>query len=147
MKAIIRTIDPTGVPVDFQTDEMKLAQLLMVLPQIKDALTEGGYEILDGQPVMAPPVQILQSAPVAPATSFAVSEISATVADGKVYWRVKGGEFQKWGVIVYSEVLDAAGLTERMNPLKPFTEAGWVAHYTLKENGKPKKVTRLERAQ
>lgn len=143
MKAIIRTIDPTGVPVDFQTDEMKLAQLLAVLPQIKDALVDGGYEILDGQPVA---VQNLQSGPAAPATSFAVSEISATVADGKVYWRVKGGEFQKWGVIVYSEVLDAAGLTERMNPLKPFAEAGWVAHYTLKENGKPKKVTRLERA-
>jgi hypothetical protein len=142
MKAIIRTIDPTGVPVDFQTDEMKLAQLLAVLPQIKDALTDGGYEILDGQPVA---VQNLQSAP-APATSFAVSEISATVADGKVYWRVKGGEFQKWGVIVYSEVLDAAGLTERMNPLKPFAEGGWVATYTLKENGKPKKVTALRRA-
>lgn len=140
MKAIIKTIDPDGVAVDFETKEMALEALLNLVPQIKKALVEAGYELVDTYPAQT--VNVTPAASAAP--TFAVDAITATVDNGKAYWRVKGGEFQKWGVIVYPEVLEAAGLAD-LNPLKPFSEPGWVAHYSLKENGKPKKVIRLEK--
>ncbi len=140
MKATIKCLDPDGVAVDFETEEMKLSQLLPLLPQIKAELVKAGYELIDSHPAQ------LVGAEAAPpqSLSFPVSELTATVSDGKAYWRVKGGQFQKWGVIVYPEVMEAAGLTD-LNPLQPFTEAGLQAVYCLKENGKPKKVIRLER--
>lgn len=139
MKATIKCLDPDGVAVNFETEEMKLAQLLPLIPQIKSELAKAGYELIDSHPA-----QTTEPAPAPAALTFPVDQITATVSDGKAYWRVKGGEFQKWGVIVYPEVIEAAGIGE-LNPLKPFTEAGWIASYTLKENGKPKKVTRLMR--
>lgn len=138
MKAIIKTIDPDGVAVNFETEEMKLSKLLPLLGQVKAELVKAGYELIDSQPA-----QTVDSQP-ASTPSFVVSRITATVEDGKAYWRVKGGEFQKWGVIVYPEVLEAAGLGE-LDPLKVFEEDGMVAQYCLKENGKPKKVVRLSR--
>lgn len=144
MKAIINTLDPDGVAVNFETEEMKLGQLLSLLPQIKESLAAAGYELIDSHPaqtVAAP------AAPTVAAPSFMVDKIVATVDSekDKIYWRVKGGEFQKFGVIVYPEVFDTCGLTDRLNPLKPFTEPGWVAVYSLKENGTPKKVIRLSK--
>jgi len=145
MKAIINTLDPDGVAVNFETAEMKLGQLLSLLPQIKESLAAAGYELMDGHPAHPAPRPELVAGPAAP--SFLVDKIVATVDSekDKIYWRVKGGEFQKFGVIIYPEVFEAAGLADRLNPLKPFTEPGWVAVYSLKENGAPKKVIRLER--
>lgn len=142
MKAIIRTLDPDGVAVDFQTEEMKLQQLIALLPQVKEHLAAAGYELIDSHPA-----QVVEAAPPAAAgPQFMVEKIVATVdaEANKVYWRVKGAEFQKFGVIIYPEVLEAAGL--KLDPLRPFTEPGWIAVYSLKENGTPKKVTRLYRA-
>jgi hypothetical protein len=143
MKAIIRTLDPDGVAVDFQTEEMKLQQLIALLPQVKEHLAAAGYELIDSHPA-----QVVEAAPPAAASqpTFMVEKIVATVdaEAGKTYWRVKGAEFQKFGVIIYPEVLEAAGL--KLDPLKVFSEAGWMAVYSLKENGTPKKVTRLYRA-
>lgn len=71
-------------------------------------------------------------------------EMTATVNDGKVYWKVKGGQYRKWGVTIWPETLEAAGLTN-LDPTKPVNLAGYVAHVAMKEDGKPSKVTRLER--
>lgn len=142
MKAQIQVKSPAGFIITLETPEIEdRHKLLSVLPTFEDELLEAGYTPYEPQ-ASAAPVTPPQAA-IGPA-SFAVDSITATVADGKAYWRVKGGEYQKWGVIVYEEVLAAAGLND-LNPLKPFTEAGWVAYYSLKEGNKPKKVTRLER--
>lgn len=139
MKALIKCLDPDGAAVDFETEEMKLPLLLPLIPRIKAELTKAGYELIDSHPA-----QVTEPGQAPADLSFPVSEITATVSDGKAYWRIKGGQFQKWGVIVYPEVLEAAGLND-LNPLTPFVETGWTAAYCLKENGKPKKVVRLKR--
>ena len=140
MKARISVISPAGFCVEFETPELKdRHELLSVLPRFEDELLEAGYApFINSQPAPATP-----AAPQGPA-SFVVDSITASVSDGKAYWRVKGGEYQKWGVIVYEEVLKAAGLGD-LNPLKPYSEPGLIAYYSLKEDGKPKKVTKLER--
>lgn len=148
MKAMIKVQSPAGFEITFETPEIENRHVLLeVLPRFEAELIEAGYE-----PVSVSQADMSQPGAPAPAqpvnggqASFLVDKITATVDDGKAYWRVKGGEFQKWGVIVYPEVLEAAGLGE-LNPLKPFSEPGMVAHYSLKEDGKPKKVTKLERA-
>lgn len=143
MKATIKVVSPAGFEVVFETpDVADREKLLTTLTGFEDQLLEAGYT--PPKPASAP-APAAQPAPAANgAASFLVDSITATVADGKAHWRVKGGEFQKWGVIVYEEILAAAGLAE-LNPLRPYSEAGLVAYYSVKEDGKPKKVTRLER--
>lgn len=142
MKARIKVISPAGFQIEFETPEIEdRHKILSTLPLFEDELLEAGYKPITPESAPAAPAQ---PAPANGPASFLVDSITATVADGKAYWRVKGGEFQKWGVIVYDEVLRAAGLDE-LNPLKPYTEPGMVAYYSRKDDGKPKKVTRLER--
>lgn len=71
-------------------------------------------------------------------------EMTATINDGKTYWKVKGGPYRRWGVTIWPEVLEAAGLTN-LDPTKPVNLAGYIAHVAMKDDGKPNKVTRLER--
>lgn len=78
--------------------------------------------------------------------SFTAETITATVDDGKAYWKVKGGPFTKFGVTVWPEVLGPAGFdVDQLNPLKPVNINGWTAYYLMKPNGQPKKVVRLVR--
>jgi len=65
-------------------------------------------------------------------------------------WVVKGGNFKKFGVTCWPETLEAAGVAEKLDPLKDNKPKGdWIAHYTERQNdeGKwvPDKVTRLEK--
>lgn len=76
--------------------------------------------------------------------SFPAKTLTATVADGKTFWKIKGGMWEKWGITVYPEVLAEAGFGE-LNPLQTYDLTNWTAHYSLKEDGKPQKVTRLTR--
>lgn len=87
-----------------------------------------------------------QPAPiVAGELSFKAETMTATVDSGKVYWKVKGGSFQKHGVTIWPEVLEEAGIKpDDLNPLKPVDLSRFVAVCSAKENGQPKKVIRLE---
>ena len=142
MKAQMQVVSPNGFAITLETPELPDRHaLLEALSRFEDELIEAGYAPVETNrptaPAMAP-----QSAEL---TGFIVDSIAATVSDGKAYWRVKGGEFQKWGVIVYDEVLERSGLLTILNPLKTYSEPGLVAYYSLKENGKPKKIVRFER--
>lgn len=136
-RVIIRTINSDGWPIDFELKEGQSPK-----PAI-DWLASHGY-----QP--APGAAVTVTAPAAPPEldtavhTFAAETMTATVDDGKVYWKVKGGQFQKFGVSIWPEALEAAGFApDEMNPLKPVDLTGWTAHYITKENGSPKKIIRL----
>lgn len=61
-------------------------------------------------------------------------------------WVVQGGKFKKFGITCWPEVLEEAGLLEKLNPQKNNPASpGWVAYYTLKEDNKPDKVVRLSK--
>ena len=75
--------------------------------------------------------------------SFPAEQMMAMVNDGKAYWKVKGGKFQKFGVTIWPETLLASGFDpDEMNPLKPIDLSGYTAQY-LVEEGKAKKVVKL----
>lgn len=75
---------------------------------------------------------------------FTADKMTATVNDGKAYWKVRGGMFQKYGVTIWPEVLEAAGFdAAAMDPLTVYDLAGWTAVYILNEDGNAQKVTQL----
>lgn len=93
------------------------------------------------------------AAPAAGGQSIAAERLVGSVSDGKPYWKVKGDRFQDYGINVWPEVLQPAlvnglipGLEGELNPMVEYSMSGWVAHYSLKDNGKPAKVTGFTRA-
>jgi hypothetical protein len=83
--------------------------------------------------------------------SFEVESIKLAAGGENPRWVVKGGKFKKFGVTCWPETLEAAGVAEKLDPLKDNKPKGnWVAHYTERQNdeGKwvPDKVTRLVKA-
>lgn len=147
MKATIKALSSDGFEITFETpDVTDREKLLATLADFKDQLLEDGYSPIPSAPTAAPVVVTAPASVTMPAglQFFPVSRISAIVDDDKVFWRVKGGAFEKFGVTIYPEVLEAADL--KLDPYKSYTEAGMIAWYSLKEGtNKPKKVVRLER--
>ena len=78
--------------------------------------------------------------------SFAADSLIGSILEGKLYWKVKGGRFSKYGVSIWPEVLKAAGYdVDALDPRQVYGLNGFTAYYATDENGKATKVTRLER--
>lgn len=135
-KITIQAISPDGWPVLFELEEGK-----------KTSDATAYLEKYGFRPANAPAavVEAAGNGGSQTSDSFAAETLTATVDDGKAYWKIRGGAFQKFGVTIYPEVLEAAGFhVDDLNPLKPVNLAGWTAVFTVKENGKPQKVIRLD---
>lgn len=75
------------------------------------------------------------------------TELFANTSEGKVYWKVRCGRWQQYGVTVWPEVLEAAGLTD-LDPGNTYDLNGWDAKVLLVVSSKtgnltPKKVVSL----
>ncbi len=82
---------------------------------------------------------------------FEIESIQLAAGGEHPRWVVKGGKFKKFGVTCWPETLEAAGIAEKMDPLKENKPKGhWVAKYSERQNdeGKwvPDKVTKLVKA-
>lgn len=80
--------------------------------------------------------------------SFQVEAIKLAAGGENPRWSVMGGNFKKFGVSCWGEVLEEAKL--KLDPMKENKPSGvWMAHYTekLNDEGKPvpNKVVRLEK--
>jgi len=97
------------------------------------------------QPQAAPPPGAVAGGGFASAASdvFDAETLVGSITEGKPTWKVKGGRFSQWGVTIYPEAIAAAGLG--VEPGKTYSLAGWRAHYVMKPDGKPQKVTQLEK--
>jgi len=132
-KITIRAINRDGWPIDF---ELKAGE--QPAPALK-WLLDHDYE----------PATVTRQQPAAnpqPPTggSFLADKLTATVDDGNAYWKVRGGQYTKFGVTIWPEALVDAGFDfDELNPMKPVDLSGWTAHYVLNDNGKPKKVVKL----
>lgn len=80
--------------------------------------------------------------------SFEAEELTVSVTDGQTYTKIKGGQYTKFGVTVWPEVLAQAGINKQLDPAKsPFSLRGYTAYFNRKEDGKPGKVVKLVKAQ
>jgi hypothetical protein len=83
--------------------------------------------------------------------AFEIESIKLAAGGENPRWVVKGGNFKKFGVTCWPETLEAAGVADKLDPLKDNKPKGnWVAHYTERQNEEgrwvPDKVTRLVKA-
>ena len=76
------------------------------------------------------------------ALTFMAESLVATVHEGKAYFKCRGGRFSKFGVTIWPEVLEAAGL-KNLDPMKIYDMHGYTAEYVVKEDGKSDKIIRL----
>lgn len=82
---------------------------------------------------------------------FEVEKIQLAAGGENPRWVVKGGNFKKFGVTCWPEVLEAAGIAAALDPMKENAPKGrWLAKYTERENDEgrlvPDKVTELVKA-
>ncbi len=91
-----------------------------------------------------PPVSTPPTTQMIPAVTLSVS-----VTDGRKYFRIRGGQFAKWGIVVYPEVLAAAGIATDKLEAKEYSLEGKAlnAFYSLKPDGKTAKVVRLAKSE
>ncbi|UYN90487.1 MAG: hypothetical protein KIT08_04415 [Anaerolineales bacterium] len=80
--------------------------------------------------------------------SFELESIQLAAGGEHPRWVVKGGNFKKFGVTCWPEVLDAAGIAEKLDPMKENKPKGrWLARYVERENDEgrlvPDKVVEL----
>ena len=74
---------------------------------------------------------------------FDAVSMAATVESGKEpRWKVKGGKYMEWGVTIWPEVLEAAGMKD-LDPSQVYNLEGYTAYYEPNEKGNPKKVVNL----
>ncbi len=79
---------------------------------------------------------------------FEIQSIQLAAGGEHPRWVVKGGKFKKFGVTCWPETLEAAGIAEKLDPLKENKPKGhWVAKYSERQNEEgrwvPDKVVRL----
>jgi hypothetical protein len=82
---------------------------------------------------------------------FEIQSIQLATGGDHPRWVVKGGKFKKFGVTCWPETLEAAGIAEKMDPLKENKPKGhWMAKYSERQNedGRwvPDKVVNLVKA-
>lgn len=75
--------------------------------------------------------------------SFKPETLVANVLEGKVFWKVKGGRWSKYGVNIWPEVLEAANLNN-LDPTQEYSLSNFKsAIYINNDKGQPSKVTAL----
>lgn len=78
------------------------------------------------------------------ALTFPAETLVANVHNGKTYWKVQGGQFSKYGVTIWPEVMAAAGLDpDQLDAMQTYDLTGRTATYCVTEEGNPQKVTAL----
>lgn len=96
------------------------------------------------QPATPPPSAVAGGGFASAASeSFDAETLEGSVMSGKAYWKVKGGQFTKFGVTVWPEVLANAGLSVEAGQV--YDVRGWRATFVRKPDGKPDKVIRMEK--
>lgn len=98
------------------------------------------------QPIPVPVQAGQQAQPTQPAqplaTFFTAEFMEATTRGGKEYWKVYGGPFVKYGVTIWPEIMEAAGLIG-LDASARINVSGWTAEYVVNERGNPQKVVAM----
>ena len=78
--------------------------------------------------------------------TFPAQTLVPSVNEGKTYFKVKGGQFTKYGVKVWPEVLQEVGFDlDQLDATQTYDLSRYEAIYSIKEDGAPEKVTKLVR--
>ena len=99
-----------------------------------------------GPPDAPPPVQAPALTDAHPDASytFEAERLVGSTSGDKVYWKVQGGKFSKYGVTIWPEILEAIDIAvDTLDPTSEYTLEGYTAYYVLNDKGQPDKVVNL----
>ena len=132
---------PNNSQVTFTVENDSMSHIIKNLPQFENKLLKMGYV-----PAATPAPVATPQATTETQGAFAVTavEFGGKTAKGDELWKVKGGNFVKYGLPMYPEAVQASEI-QTLNPADPPNLAGWTAYYATNGNGKPK-ITRLTRS-
>jgi hypothetical protein len=138
-----------------QADNQSDTEFIARVQQFANLLREQGWKEWNGSDDLAIPIAAdqkngSQETATRNGKEFEVDSIQLAAGGEHPRWVVKGGKFKKFGVTCWPETLEAAGIAEKMDPLKENKPKGhWVAKYSERKNddGKwvPDKVNKLEK--
>lgn len=94
----------------------------------------------NGAPPPATPAEVV--ADTAETDTFAAEKLVCNVNDGKTYYKIQGGNYKKWGVTVWNEVIGTIFDLDQLDPTQTYDLTGYTATF-LKVDNQPKKVTAL----
>lgn len=145
---------PTGNKDQFtlrQSDEQSDKEFILRVKNFIKLLQEQGWAEWSEQPQPTAAETRQPDAAGAAPKSFEVERIQLAAGGEHPRWVVKGGNFKKFGVTCWPEVLQAAGLAEVLDPMKENKPRGrWTARYVERENDEgrwvPDKITELVKA-
>lgn len=80
------------------------------------------------------------AAVVAGSGQFAAVALSATIDKGKTYWKVQGGSFMQYGIMIWSEVLAQTDFADA-DPMQSYDLTGYTAVYAENEDGRKKIIS------
>ncbi len=135
-----------------QTDEQSDKDFVARVKQFTALLAANGWTEWDaGLQTETASVRPAEDGAIQGMKVFEVESIKLAAGGDNPRWVVKGGNFKKFGVTCWPETLEAAGVAEKLDPLKDNKPKGnWVAHYSERQNEEgrmvPDKVTRLVKA-
>lgn len=135
-----------------QSDEQSDKEFILRVKNFTRLLHEQGWVEWGEQRELPASPEPRQPAAAEPGDrSFEVDRIQLASGGENPRWVVKGGNFKKFGVTCWPEVLQAAGLTDALDPMKENKPRGrWLARYVLRENDEgrlvPDKITELVKA-
>lgn len=101
-------------------------------------------EVQNADPILQPATQPATQ-PTASAETFSTEKLVVSISNGKKYFKIKGGQWAKYGVTVWDEVLIAAGIPVGKLEGQEYNLPSYVATFVRKADGKPDKVTKLEK--
>lgn len=103
----------------------------------------GGNEVIVSTVIPEQAGQVATSAPQP--DIFQTEKLICTITNNKKYFKVKGGNWMKYGIVVWDEVLIAAGINVANLEGKEYNLQGYRATFIRREDGKPEKVVKLEK--
>lgn len=148
-------LSPNGSKDQFtlrQSDEQSDIEFILRVKNFTELLEEQGWCIWDANAILDSTVVAegndRAAHNAAAQKTFELESIQLASGGDHPRWVVKGGNFKKFGVTCWPEVLDAAGIAERLDPMKENKPKGrWLARYVERENDEgrlvPDKVVEL----
>jgi hypothetical protein len=108
----------------------------------RDELRREGTDVLEnGKEETRSPQNDKRDIATRSGKEFEVVSIQLAAGGDHPRWVVKGGKFKKFGVTCWPETLEAAGVADKMDPLKENKPRGnWVAKYSERQNDEGKWV-------
>jgi len=137
--ATVKIVSPAGFDWMLTARDVTVAGLLDKIAQMEEYLLRHDWSASGGR-------QQASQVSGDGGRSFTAESLSVSVQEGQAYFKVKGGQFTKYGVNIWPEVMEKSGFNmEEINPMEPPNIAGMVAHYSEWDHeGKTRrKVTEL----